>query len=191
MVLEHDAAVTSVAFCGDAGPAISVTRRGFISVTTFPSQQRCDKEMFTRAITDVRVKREEYEDSTTWLLALASGNTATLVEITKSSRRGPYVVNERDNQKDFLHDEDEELFSAQHMPGDVTVGAAIVTGSRKYIHLWSLEGERMLRLSDAAQTDFRCFHIAQTDEGWGWIAGGAGTFFVFLAITGWHNPSEG
>lgn len=199
MNLKHNDKVTSVAFAGEDGPAITVTEGGDCMVSKIwcehgqePLEETTEFErLFNQKIVDVRVKREDFVDHKTECLSLASGSWATLTKIT--------LVENNKYEHEHLAEYDhtgEAVLAAQHMPGDVKQGAALATATKEFIRLWSLSGEVMTKLPEPQRRPFSCFHLIHSEHhprdaagkstrvvnNWGWLAAGADNFLTLWPV---------
>lgn len=168
-VWKYDSTVQSVAFAGEEGPAVVVTKDGHLYVQGTSSAESCKVKQSDESMNDLRVKKEAYKDAGTWLLLSAGGKCAYLTETFPKFAAHPSVCEYECKQiKEFPHKEEVEV--AMHVPGDINDGAAVVTLSGKNIWLMNLEGDVLQKLSlPEGNGGWESFHIS--DSLTGWLAG--------------------
>jgi WD40 repeat protein len=165
-VLQHSHTVTSVALTEsseDIKPLVvaSTMEEGLLlwDMTT-------DTTMHHKmtGITDVSCKNEK-SDKGNWLLAVACGHQAKLLEAPSDGS----LISRLKHLCSVEHEG--KVTRVQHVPGALAHGAAIATCADNCVTLWSITGERLVVLQDPG-LEITCFNLAP--KGGGWLLAGGG-----------------
>jgi len=134
--------------------------------TTHRPHENIEKVSAAGGISDLVCKRE-MSNTGRLLLATACGDEARLLEmcpIDKMALSLQVDCTLVDLCAPLLHDG--PVLKVQHVPGDIDQGAVLATCSCACVHLWSLEGRRVMVLAEPKGYEITSFHLAQKHGGW-------------------------